>query len=578
MGFINFNIGAIYYINPDKKLVWADDETESAPFVISDRPTGGQVGYSEYEELLDGANLINDALVWGAGLGSNSVVFSRSTDATSISTHSRWQVGTALLPIYKQTTADRTSSTYVYGSPQHHRGHKDDAIGIKCAVYRSGLRVAQVIRVISTVFGTDLTLPIRTCRITFETQHEPKWELGIGTEYDQPWMGFDFFPFDFRLPAFPPFQFPPFDFLPPPPPTTCDDRPAALVLSPAQANHGTTGTCVVATHHYDTYPPSQTQHVDEFYHFQLFTSASIPRLFGTWQDDVLSGSPTWVTDVETYNILSFVNPLYSGTGCYGVLLTGNLYAVLPNTNGVPFSNQNIPAVWKLFAVDLGDPKALYGLSGSTPVNVADIEWQLPGNAYVVATGIHPGQDQVIPISVSWNVPNPQYIQFFLRTYSIVGADGGNLGGDSAGRILPRLSLSSPTPNTWFNGITTFQYPSDAGGAGDTHLLHLFHEPCAGTSNGHSCLNLTHIDPPQGSNTTYLYYSTGTGYPGNSYQPGTSQVWYDGLFLRYLLDYTEDYVNGLIIITNSAINEAYGQNIGQTHIAYGCFNFEVVVIG
>ena len=85
--------GAVFFIQPRRKLVYTDANTASAPFPMSDQPTGDAVGYREMTISADGTGLINDYLGVGIGYGSNTPVADREIDATSLSTHGRWQAG-----------------------------------------------------------------------------------------------------------------------------------------------------------------------------------------------------------------------------------------------------------------------------------------------------------------------------------------------------------------------------------------------------------------------------------------------------------------------------------------------------
>jgi hypothetical protein len=202
MRWITSVTGAIYYIRPDKEVVHTDVETADAPFGISDDPTGGEIGCRDLEIDYDGSNLVNDALVWGAGQGSSSPVFSRATDTTSITAHGRWQLGAPFQAIWKQATADSVSNSYVYGSPQSLRGGKDDKRSAQCAVYTAGLVCGQKVPLRSAVFGFTEVIPIRSMKITFPTKEDVRWDLTLSHEINQPWTGFDFFPFP-PFPAFP---------------------------------------------------------------------------------------------------------------------------------------------------------------------------------------------------------------------------------------------------------------------------------------------------------------------------------------------------------------------------------------
>ena len=76
---ISRNIGSIFYVNPDRQVVYTDVDTPNAPFALVDRPIApDEVGVRDLEIEFNGDQLCNDALVWGAGQGSNNMVFSRT--------------------------------------------------------------------------------------------------------------------------------------------------------------------------------------------------------------------------------------------------------------------------------------------------------------------------------------------------------------------------------------------------------------------------------------------------------------------------------------------------------------------
>jgi len=186
MAFIAYNTGSIWYLDPDKKLVYCDVDTPNAPYEISDNPDPGQVGPREYRALFDGTRLRNDALVWGVGKGSANAVFARVTDTTSVANHNLWQVGRVVGGIWKQDTADRTANTYVNGSPQGKRGGKMDRHSIDAVVFEPGLRVAQKVHAYFQVFGYNEIIPIRVLQITFPTDQDPKYQITLAHEIDEP--------------------------------------------------------------------------------------------------------------------------------------------------------------------------------------------------------------------------------------------------------------------------------------------------------------------------------------------------------------------------------------------------------
>lgn len=202
---------SIYYIRPNREFAYVDTDTPDAPFGLSDVPNGTtSKGYREMEVLFDGTNLANDVLAWGVGYGSTSPVFTRAEDATSQSEHGLWQVGQTAFGIYKQATIDRVADSILNGSPDHHRGAKDDRHAVTITTYEPGLLPAQKLLFESNVFGYSEVLPIRKMEITFPTPTTPRYELTLSQEIDVPWSFFDVFRipgFGFKLPGF---TFPPF--------------------------------------------------------------------------------------------------------------------------------------------------------------------------------------------------------------------------------------------------------------------------------------------------------------------------------------------------------------------------------
>jgi hypothetical protein len=213
MQFVSSTTGAIWYIDPDKTLVYTDVDTPNAPFGISDAPGPGEIGCRELSVIFDGTKLANDAFVWGFGVGDNEAVASEVADATSIAAHGRWQVASPKQFIWKQATADTVASTYVYGSPQNKRGGKDDAVSVECTVFEPGIRVGHKVSFRADVYDFTDVIPVRRMEITFPTPTDVKFKLTLSHEIDQPWILLDIFPFGWQWPEWPPW--PPLDFVPP---------------------------------------------------------------------------------------------------------------------------------------------------------------------------------------------------------------------------------------------------------------------------------------------------------------------------------------------------------------------------
>lgn len=185
--------GAVYYIDPDRRVVWTDVDTPNAPFALSDRPTGAEVGYRGMELLKDGSRLINDFLAIGFGYGDHEPVYSREQDATSISTHGRWQDAILSNGVYKQATIDRIAESVIYGSPSNKRGAKDDRVSVTLTVFQPGFRVGQKVSFESEVFGFTDVIPIRQQTITFINPTSPRYRMVLSHEIDPPWGFIDSF-------------------------------------------------------------------------------------------------------------------------------------------------------------------------------------------------------------------------------------------------------------------------------------------------------------------------------------------------------------------------------------------------
>ncbi len=193
---------AIFYIRPNWLFAYVDTDTPDAPFGLSDVPDGVTTkGYREAEVLFDGTNLANDVLAFGVGYGSNAPVVDRLRDTTSISDHGTWQLGQTTFGVYKQNTINRIANSIVNGSPEHHRGAKDDRHAVTLTTYEKGLLPAQKVNFESNVFGFSEVLPIRKMEVTFDAPDVPKYTFVLSNEIDTPWSFFD---------PYPPFQFPGF--------------------------------------------------------------------------------------------------------------------------------------------------------------------------------------------------------------------------------------------------------------------------------------------------------------------------------------------------------------------------------
>ena len=202
MGNIADYPGAIYYIDSEKRLVYTDVDTVSSDYWLSDVPLPGTLGYRDMEIIYNGSQLVNDALVWGVGQGSDKTQFKRVRDDASITAHGLWQQGDFRSDMYRQASVDKRASGFVYGSPQNKRGGKDDAVSIIVTVFEPVFLAGQKVDFTSNVFGFSDVIPIRQMKTTFPTNGDPQFDLTLSHNIDQPWNTSEFlFPkFHFNVP------------------------------------------------------------------------------------------------------------------------------------------------------------------------------------------------------------------------------------------------------------------------------------------------------------------------------------------------------------------------------------------
>jgi hypothetical protein len=191
---------AVYYIDPDRKLIYTDAGSEDAPFELSDHPDSSQRGYRLFTEWEDGTQLGNDALCWGFGKGVNYGVFRRLQDADSIALHDLWQVPSVSYAIWHQSTIDKVADSIVNGSPSSRRGQKNDIHSIDLTTEADGLRVGQKVRVLHE--DLDIVLPIRKATMKFDSPESVQYQLHLTDALDR--WGFEdpMPPFKLNYPLF----------------------------------------------------------------------------------------------------------------------------------------------------------------------------------------------------------------------------------------------------------------------------------------------------------------------------------------------------------------------------------------
>lgn len=156
--------------------------------VLQQVPIGLQVGYREFRLADDSTDMVNDAMVWGVGYGSQKPVFSRERDQTSIDEHGLWQAGNYTTGVFRQATADALASSVVYGSPEAHRGSKDPKHLAEMVAFQPVFGAGDVVVVESAAFGTIDVLPVREMRVTWPVPKHPRIALRLSWEPDAAWQ------------------------------------------------------------------------------------------------------------------------------------------------------------------------------------------------------------------------------------------------------------------------------------------------------------------------------------------------------------------------------------------------------
>lgn len=196
--------GAVYYIDGTKTVVWKAYDDAEKRWGFSDDPNntpittspasyqGALYGFREVEGTEDGTFLANDVLVWGGSewAGSGGTVFARDQDATSISTHGRWQHAETHFgqTLYKsQAGVDAVAAAILDGPPGtdvtgQQKGlknpqwqftftwHSDDVPDLDGTP--DHVRAGDLMTVNLSVFGVTKLLPVRSIRVSFPNAFE----------------------------------------------------------------------------------------------------------------------------------------------------------------------------------------------------------------------------------------------------------------------------------------------------------------------------------------------------------------------------------------------------------------------
>lgn len=201
--------GAIFYLDANKNLHYQALETVAPSWGFSDTPNNTTTfGFRDLEYVEDATNLINDAIVWGGSeFGSTGTtaqpVYGRSTNATSIAAHKRWQMAETHFNeqgYFETSGCQVRSEVIVFGTPGADEGG-DSTRGLQYPqrnvrlTWFSGdtptlLTAGSVVDVTLNVFGSpaiELSLPVRTITITFPNPTSVQFSAFLGIQTTDPW-------------------------------------------------------------------------------------------------------------------------------------------------------------------------------------------------------------------------------------------------------------------------------------------------------------------------------------------------------------------------------------------------------
>lgn len=186
--------GGVFYIGPKSSdgghlgptFYYHDVNTATGPYEVNDRPASdaGSKGIREFSHNLDATELFTEALVWGAGLGSQEVVFWRETATTQQSTYGTWQWSDFHQSMYKEECVKHRAKTFIHGSRLSKRGHKNPRESWDITTFEPDFQVGDVVDVASYIHGVQDNVPIRRMKITFPTHKDARFDLHLSHDYD----------------------------------------------------------------------------------------------------------------------------------------------------------------------------------------------------------------------------------------------------------------------------------------------------------------------------------------------------------------------------------------------------------
>ena len=186
--------GGVFYIGPATPnqsfkgpvFYYHDVNTATGPYELNDRPASdpGSEGVRNFVYTEDATEQATEALVWGAGQGSQDMVFWRETATSEQSTYGTWQWGDFHQSMYLEECVKHRAKTYIHGSRLSKRGHKTPKDSWDVTMFKPDFKVGDVVDVHSYIHDITDTVPIRRYSVTFPTYNEAQFDLHLSHYYD----------------------------------------------------------------------------------------------------------------------------------------------------------------------------------------------------------------------------------------------------------------------------------------------------------------------------------------------------------------------------------------------------------
>jgi len=186
--------GGVYYIGPANSdqsfkgptFYYHDVNTATGPYEVNDQPASdpGSKGIRDFSHNIDATDMATEALVWGAGKGSQDVVHWRETATSEQTTYGTWQWSDLQQAMYLEECVKHRAKTYIHGSRLSKRGHKVPKESWDITTFQPDFQVGDVVDVESYVHAVQDNVPIRRMRVTFPTHQDAKFDLHLSHYYD----------------------------------------------------------------------------------------------------------------------------------------------------------------------------------------------------------------------------------------------------------------------------------------------------------------------------------------------------------------------------------------------------------